>query len=65
MKTELYEVWFSSGHGIHLGPRFRFIEDAVRYVYNHLQEASFAIRNPAGEWELVKRRHAPVRTAHR
>lgn len=58
MRTALYEVWFSTGEGTHKGPRFKRIEDARRYVFSHLQEASFAIRNPAGEWELVEARHA-------
>ncbi len=49
----LYEVWFSTGNGLHLGPRFRLGNDAERYVQQHLGEASFAVRAPDGHWTIL------------
>jgi hypothetical protein len=49
----LYEVWFSRGHGLQPGPRFRIAHDAERYIHDHLGEAAFAVRAPDGHWTLV------------
>ena len=63
--NHLYEVWCSRRKGITVGPKFRLLEDARRYVIGHRHEASFAIRNPDGRWELVLSRdhdrHAAMR----
>ncbi|MCX5744800.1 MAG: hypothetical protein NT062_20120 [Proteobacteria bacterium] len=56
--AHLYEVWFSQGTGLHVGPKFKLLEDALRYVAAHHDEASFAIRAPDRTWELIERRHA-------
>lgn len=45
----MYEVWWSDGHGIQLGPRFRFLKDALSYTRAHT-EISVAIRQPDGTW---------------
>ncbi len=58
MRTHLYEVWLSSGRGIHVGPKFKLLQDAVRYVQTHAAEASHAVRAPDGSWKLIERRHA-------
>ncbi len=50
MNEAMYEVWWSRGDGTHAGPRFRVLEDAVRYVEEHAGEASFAIKGPVGYW---------------
>lgn len=47
---QLYEVWFSTGSGIHSGPKFRLERDALRYIEEHAGLASFAIRSPDGHW---------------
>ena len=60
MHTPLYEVWCSSGHGIHVGPRFKLLQDAIRYVATHAQEASHAVRAPNGTWKLIEPRHPQV-----
>jgi hypothetical protein len=52
----LYEVWCSSGKGTELGPRFRMLGDARRYVDEHRDQASYAIRGPDGKWEFVLHR---------
>jgi len=57
MRTSLYEVWFSSGRGIHVGPRFKLLQDALRYVETHASEASHAVRGPDGSWKLIEPRH--------
>ena len=57
MRTRLYEVWLSSGTGLHVGPKFKLLQDAVRYVESHAAEASYAVRAPNGTWELIERRH--------
>jgi hypothetical protein len=62
MHGRLYEVWFSRGNGFSTGPRFRFLDDARRYVADHLPEASYAIRDPEGHWEMYKR-DVPLRRA--
>lgn len=58
MRAKLYEVWFSTGSGTHIGPRFRLLEDAIRFVKAHTGEASYAIRSPGGEWGVIERRRA-------
>lgn len=45
-----YQVWWSRGDGTHAGPRFRRLEDAIRYVNERASEASFAIKGPVGYW---------------
>ena len=50
VNTAMYEVWSSCGDGCQRGPRFRLLDDAVRYVTQHNGEASFAIRCPDGHW---------------
>ena len=57
MRTHLYEVWLSSGRGIHVGPKFKLLQDAIRYVETHAAEASHAVRAPDGSWKLIERRH--------
>ncbi|MBL0217931.1 MAG: hypothetical protein IPQ07_29135 [Myxococcales bacterium] len=62
MRTRLYdgvyEVFVSTGMGIHVGPKFRLLDDARRYVELHAHEASHAVRGPHGDWELVEPRRA-------
>lgn len=58
MHNRLYEVWWSRGTGFQAGPRFRVLNDAVRYVAGHIDEASHAIRNPEGKWEMIVSRGA-------
>ena len=53
VKTPLYEVWCSRGAGMALGPRFRLLADAKRYVAEHRYGASMAIRAPDGEWDVI------------
>jgi len=65
MHAKLYEVWFSTGTGTHIGPRFKLLEDAIRFVNAHTGDASYAIRAPGGEWALVERRHADVEACGR
>ena len=50
MSERMYEVWWSRGEGTQKGPRFRILEDAIRYVSARSDRASFAIRNPDGTW---------------
>jgi len=64
----MYEVWWSRGRGAHCGPRFRLLSDALRYVAQHADEASFAIRRPDGTWHQFgwgihhsNRSHHPMR----
>ena len=55
---KMYEVWWTVGDGMHRGPRFRYRSDAERYIDERLYHASFAIRDPEGEWCAWKpRRH--------
>jgi len=63
--TRLYEVWFSRGTGTISGPKFRSLEDARRYALGHRNEASYAIRNPEGKWEMVLKRQSDRRAALR
>jgi hypothetical protein len=60
-RNGLYEVWISRGTGTTVGPRFRRLDDARRYVRDHHGEASFAIRTPDDRWE-VEHRDVLVRT---
>ena len=46
----LYEIWWSRGHGTHTGPRFRTLEDALKYVHDNRGRASFSIRKPDDVW---------------
>ncbi len=46
----LYEIYWSRGHGTHCGPRFRTLEDALKYVHDHQGRASFSIRKPDDVW---------------
>lgn len=50
VEQPMYEVWWSCGRGTQCGPRFRLLDDALRYVAEHAAEASFAIRRPDGTW---------------
>jgi hypothetical protein len=56
MSTKLYEVWFSRGGGLHLGPKFLRLADAQRFVKSHAREASYAVRAPDGHWEMIMAR---------
>ena len=47
---KLYQVWWSRGHGTHRGPRFRLLQDALRYLVDHSGDASYALRCPDGHW---------------
>jgi hypothetical protein len=58
LHAKLYEVWFSRGSGFQVGPKFRLFEDARRYVEDHVRDASYAVRNPDGRWEMIVRRQA-------
>ena len=60
MRTHLYEVWVSRGDGMRPGPRFRLLSDATRYVDEHDDGASLAVRAPDGRWELIVSRHGSV-----
>jgi hypothetical protein len=60
MRNRLFEVWLSHGEGIHVGPKFRLLADARRYIASHLDEASYAVRNPDGKWEMVVARGGPL-----
>lgn len=59
--SPLYEVWTSRGQGMQLGPRFRLLEDARRYVDEHHEEASFAIKGPDGLWAMIAPRRRLAR----
>jgi hypothetical protein len=63
--TRLYEVWFSRGAGTISGPKFRSLDDARRYAVGHRNDASYAIRNPDGKWELILKRQPDRRAAFR
>jgi hypothetical protein len=56
----MYEIWSSAGNGTEAGPRFRFLEDALRYISAHANQASFAIRMPNGCWYRPGRGSASV-----
>ena len=60
MTTKLYEVWFSRGGGLHLGPKFLRLEDARRFVKSHAREASHAVRGPDGHWDMILPRQDPM-----
>ena len=49
-RDSMYVVWMSRGNGIAPGAKFRRIEDALRYVDERRNTASFAIRMPDGMW---------------
>ena len=53
VRTPLFEIWLSRGTGMVRGPRFRWIVDAQRYVHEHRDEASIAVRSPDGSWEFI------------
>ena len=57
MRNRLYEVWCSRGTGIQVGPRFKLLQDALRYVAEHAAEASHAVRTPDGRWAVIEPRH--------
>jgi hypothetical protein len=44
------------GHGLQPGPRFRLLDDAIRYTSNNSRQASFAVRGPGGEWVHIQPR---------
>lgn len=46
----MFEVWWSQGDGTHRGPRFRRLDDAIRYVEARGDDASYAIKGPVGFW---------------
>jgi succinate dehydrogenase/fumarate reductase flavoprotein subunit len=48
--TPIFEIWWSQGGGVRRGPGFRWIEDAIRYVQEHRDEATHAIRLRGGPW---------------
>ena len=56
MRAQLYEVWYSTGTGTHVGPKFRLLEDAIGYVKSHGDQASYAVRAPTGEWAMIAQR---------
>ena len=71
----MYTVYSSRGAGFEAGPRFRLLVDALRYVKKRRRDASFAIREPSGDWyqwpifeaqilpREEPRRRMPLRTA--
>jgi len=59
--TGLYEIWMSRGHGLYPGPKFRYLDDARRYVEDHRGEASLAVKGPDGEWEMIVARRRMAR----
>jgi hypothetical protein len=56
IKTPVYEVWCSRGSGMVMGPRFKLLDDAKRYIVEHRYGASMAIRGPDGRWEMIAAR---------
>lgn len=65
MTAPLYEIWMSCGHGMKPGPKFRFLEDARRYVTEHEAEASLAVKDPDGHWSLIAPRRRLARGTSR
>jgi hypothetical protein len=65
MTAPLYEVWLSHGHGTCVGPKFRYLEDAERYVAEHHAEASYAIKAPDGHWAVIAPRRRLARGTSR
>jgi len=57
----LYEIWMSEGRGMKLGPRFRLLHDAERYIEEHRGEASLAVKSPDGKWEMIASRRRMAR----
>ncbi len=53
VKTPLFEVWCSRGSGMVMGPRFKHLEDAKRFIAEHRYGASMAIRAPDGRWGVI------------
>jgi hypothetical protein len=49
-RDSMYVVWMSRGMGMYPGPKFRRIQDALRYIRERDTGASFAIRLPNGRW---------------
>lgn len=64
MTHELYEVWWSRGHGTTRGPRFRLLGDALRYVAERSGRTSYAIRCPDGHWHQFRWGAHHVERAH-
>lgn len=55
---QMYEVWRSTGQGTtKIDVRMRTLEQALRYVALHRLEASFAIRDPEGNWRAISPRN--------
>jgi hypothetical protein len=50
MGWKMYQVWYSEDAAMKPGPRFRLLQDALRYIARPDHERSFAIRTPEGEW---------------
>ena len=50
MGWKMYQVWFSEDAEMQPGPRFRLLQDALRYVSRPDHDRSFAIRTPEGSW---------------
>lgn len=46
----LYDVYIYAPGGVHRGPGFLHLDDALRHVDEHLTEGSFAIMQPDGQW---------------
>jgi hypothetical protein len=46
----MFQVWKSDGDSLCRGPRFRSLDDALRYVNSGSTGASFAIQQPDGQW---------------
>ena len=65
MGPTMYEVWISKGNGMTLGPRFRLLEDAQRFVDEHLGEASFAVKAPDHSWRVIAPRRRMARGTFR
>jgi hypothetical protein len=56
-----YEVWMSHGHGLFLGPKFRMFDDAQRYVDEHCDLASHAVKAPDGHWAMIAPKRRSIR----
>lgn len=50
MPWQMFQLFFSEAEGLHPGPKFRLLEDAVNHAHAHCAGRSFAIRTPEGRW---------------
>jgi hypothetical protein len=46
----MHEIWLSEATGTRQGPRFRLLDDAIRYVNGYADEGSLAILMSDGNW---------------